>query len=204
MPSPILSRPFLFAPVVAVMLLAALATFSTARADATDRLGLPGPISFDSTDHMLAWSSNPSPGYFKQEYVPAGQEVETYTKMVLIEAAAGVDVKTALASQVQMLNQRKSSDPLVNLDVIMNEQTGEALLDFILSAKDANGEYIAEWNAYRYAPVGEGTGVMLFAISHRAYGNDDVRAFLGNLGTVRADQINKIAQFSLPQITLPE
>lgn len=185
---------------LATALVAAAAT--PLRADTTDRLGVPGPVAFDGTDHVLAWSANPSPGYYKQEYVPAGQAVQTYTRMILVEAAAGVDVKTALSAQVNMLNQRKGSDPLVNMDVITNEQTGEALLDFIISARDENGDYIAEWNAYRYAPLEGATGTLLFAISHRAYGNDEVRGFLGSLRTVRPDQINKLAQAALPAVTL--
>lgn len=172
--------------------------------DATDRLGVPGPIAFDGADYALAWSSNPSPGYFKQEYVPAGQTVEEYRSMVLVEAAAGIDVRTALAAQVQMLEQRKASDPLVNMDVIMNEQTGEAILDFIISAADQQGEYIAEWNAYRYAPLADGRGAMLLAVSYRAYGNDEVRAFLGELREVRGQRINLVAQQALPDATLPQ
>jgi len=191
-------------PVVAVALALFLTSFPASAHDAADRLGVPGPISFDGTDYALAWSSTPSPGYFKQEYVPAGQTVENYTTMVLVEAARGVDIKTALSAQVNMLNQRKGNDPLVNLDVISNNQTGEALLDFIVSNKDTKGEYIAEWNAYRYTPLPNGQGVMLFAISHRAFGDDNVRSFLGTLRNVRPEQINKVAQHALPEVTLPQ
>ena len=166
--------------------------------DSEDRIGVPGPLSFDGTDYTLEWSSNPSPGYFKQEYVPAGQTVERYRSMILVEVAAGVNVNAALAAQTNMLNQRKGSDPLVNLDVIRNHQSGELILDFIVSDKDEKGEYIAEWNAYRYVPLPDGQSTMLFAISHRAYGNDEVRAFLANLKSVRPDQINKIARYELP------
>lgn len=181
----------------AAVLCLVIVSGATAFAQSTDRLGVPGPISFDGRDFALAWSANPSAGYFKQAYVPAGQAVETYESMLLLEVVeSGIDVKGALASQVQMLNQRKASDPLVNMDVIQNEQSGEAILDFIVGSKDDKGDYIVEWNAYRYAPHGQ--GVMLFAISHRAYGNDAARTFLGNLKTVRPDQINKIAQAKLP------
>lgn len=206
MPSLPLSRGMRAVQYFAVAILAALAVSLPAAAnDTTDRLGVSGPIVFDGVDYVLAWSSNPSPGYFKQEYVPEGQTVESYGSMVLIEVAAGVDVKAALAAQVDMLNQRRGSDPLVNMDVIQNDQTGEAILDFIVSQKDAQGEYIAEWNAYRYAPHSSGgtEGVLLFAVSHRAYGNDNVRTFLGNLKSARPDQINKIAQHELPAANLP-
>ncbi|MEO4000549.1 hypothetical protein [Mesorhizobium sp. CAU 1732] len=173
--------------------------------DATDHLGVPGPISFDGKAYALAWSAQPSPVYTKQEYVPVGQAVQRYETMLMIELVAeGIDTNGALAAQVNMLNQRKGSDPLLNMDVIQNQQTGEAILDFILSSKDENGQYIAAWNAYRYSPYAgpDGkTGVMLFAISHRAYGDDAVRAFLGNLKAVRPDQINKVAQFTLPALS---
>lgn len=120
--------------------------------------------------------------------------------MLLLELVeAGIDVKGALAAQVQTLNQRRGSDPLVNMDLIQNEQSGEAILDFIVSSKDDKGDTIVEWNAYRYAPRGE--GVMLFAISHRAYGTEAAKSFLGNLKTARPDQINKIAQAELPAAT---
>ncbi|HTN61741.1 MAG TPA: hypothetical protein VL147_09315, partial [Devosia sp.] len=138
----------------------------------TDYLGVPGPIAFDGTDYLLAWSSQPTPQYTKQEYVPVGQTPESYGSMVMVEFLAADMTPAAMANaQVDLLNQRKQTDPLVNMNLIQNEGTGEVILDFIVSSKDADGEYIVEWNAYRYASTetGEGqAGGMLFAISHRA------------------------------------
>src|SRR5690606_18287620 len=97
-----------------------------------DRLGIPGPVAFDGTDYALAWSSNPQPAYFKQEYLPAGQMPQTYKSMVLVEVlTAGADVKQAVASQVQTLNERKGGDPLLNLSILQNEQEDEVILDFL-------------------------------------------------------------------------
>ncbi len=174
--------------------------------DTTDRLGIPGPLSFGGTDHVLAWSAQPSPAYIKQEYVPDGQEVASYTSMVLVELVTGVDVGTALAAQVNALNQRRGSDPLLNLDVIRNDQTGEAILDFIVSATDEAGAFIAEWNAYRYTPYESeaGDGVLLLAISRRAYNSDDVRAFLTGLGAERPASINELAAYAMPEVVPAE
>ncbi|GHD24342.1 hypothetical protein ACFOEZ_10200 [Tianweitania populi] len=41
-------------------------------ADKVDRLNVPGPITFQNKSYSLAWSSEPSENYIKQEYVPAG------------------------------------------------------------------------------------------------------------------------------------
>ena len=171
-------------------------------ADAVDRLGIPGPQTFDGTSYGLAWSANPSPAYFKQEYLPPGQVSGSYDRMLIIEVVdGGANVQSALAAQVRLLNQRKGKDPLVRLDVIQNRQTGEALLDFLISARDAKGVEIVEWNAYRYVPRKSsdgGEGVMLFAISRRAYGTDGMRGFLTELKTRRPADINRLAQQALP------
>jgi hypothetical protein len=126
--------------------------------DVVDRLSVPGPIRFNAGSYQLSWSSHPSPYYYKQEYLPAGQTSEHFQHMVLIEAVVqGPNVEGAVSAQVNMLNRRKSTDPLVNLAVIKDPKSGEIILDFIVSSEDNKGEAIVEWNAYRYAvPGGHG------------------------------------------------
>src|SRR5690606_1912453 len=100
----------------------------------SDMLGIPGPISFQGQDYALAWTSQPSEAYFKQEYVPEGQAVEAYTDMILVEAVAGaITPAQAAAAQVETLAASKEIDPVVNHEIIHNEATGEVLLDFVVS-----------------------------------------------------------------------
>lgn len=187
---------------IAAALIALIVMATPAAAEVADRLGIPGPIAFDGKAFDLAWSAQPSENYIKQEYVPAGQTVETYDQMLLVEVVTGgVSVKEAVTSQRDMLVKRKGSDPLVNMQVLQHDATGEALLDFIVSAKDARGEYIVEWNAYRYAPYRDTSGrrgVLLFAVSHRAYGNQNAKAFLGGLKQFKSGQIHAILGAPLP------
>jgi hypothetical protein len=168
--------------------------------DAVDRLSLPGPIKFNGESYRLSWSSHPSPHYYKQEYLPAGQTSERFRHMVLIEAIERrVDVNGAVAAQIKMLNKRKATDPTVNFAVIRNPKTGEVILDFILSAQNTN---IVEWNAYRYATLkgkGHESGVLLFGISRRAYG-DDTTSFLRALKVTRPAEINALANYPLPVV----
>lgn len=186
----------------AAALLAQVAITVPAAAQVTDYLGAPVPIEFDGRSYELAWSSRPAENYIKQEYVPSGQNVETYAQMLLVEVVTGnVKVMDAVQNQIQSLNQRKANDPLVNMSMIRNESTGEVLLDFIVSTKDANGDYIVEWNAYRYAPYNGASGkagVLLYAISHRAYGNENAKTFLSRLNAFRTAQINALAKAPLP------
>ena len=181
-----------------------LGNVEVARSDsAVDRLSLPDPIAFNGESYRLAWSSHPKPYYYKQEYLPPGETRERFQRMVLIEAIVrGADINGAVAVQVSMLKQRKASDPTVNFAIFKNPKNDEIILDFILSAKDPKGEDVVEWNAYRYATLrgkNGSSGVLLFGISRRAYG-DDTADFLRRLKSARPAEINALATYALPVV----
>ncbi|MBN8944604.1 MAG: hypothetical protein J0H01_34185 [Rhizobiales bacterium] len=166
-------------------------------AGATDRLGLPGPVRFAGVEHGLAWTARPTVRYFKQEYLPAGQRLETYTQMFIVElTTAGTTPEAAVAAKIAMLNQRKATDPVVNYEVVRNPATGDIILDFLLSASQGDS-LIVEWNAYRY--TAHGNGVALFAVSRRGYGAA-ARDFIASLRGSRAETINALARLALPEL----
>lgn len=171
--------------------------------DAEDYLGVPGPITVGDTEYVLSWSSNPQPGYFKQEYLPEGATPESYDSMVMVEFfATEAPLTDVVAAQVGMINQRKATDPIANMALFNNEDAGEILLDFILSAKDEAGEYILEWNGYRYAEAefdGQ-EGSLLFAVSERAYGNDNSENFLRGLSDFKQKRLLDLTLADLPQV----
>src|SRR5262249_52295164 len=135
----------------ALALLIYAAAYAYAQQPASDRLSVPGPITFGSDTYLLSWSSHPSANYYKQEYLPAGETSEHFYDMVLVEAIIpGADVRGVAANQVEWLTKRKSTDPVVNFAVVKNPKTGEVILDFVLSSDEPKQEYIVEWNAYRY------------------------------------------------------
>ncbi len=187
----------------AAALVGLLAVSPSMAQEATDYLGVPGPITVGGTDYVLAWSSNPQPGYFKQEYLPEGAAAESYESMVLVEfLASDMALTDVVSAQINMVNARKGTDPVANSAVFQNEETDEFLLDFLLSAKDQNGEFILEWNGYRYAEAtfeGE-RGSILFGVSERAYGNDAAEAFLGGLRDFKAQRTLELTQAEMPQL----
>jgi hypothetical protein len=169
--------------------------------DKTDRLGIPGPVVFEGRDYALAAASHPQADYFQQEYIPAGQGLDSYTHMFLIGAlTANVTPKDAAASQIAMLNERKAKDPLVNHEANVNEATGEVMLDFLVSGA-SNGKLVVEWNAYRYAPLKNGKpGIVFNGISRRAYGEQDARTFVTGLKDWRSNAKNALAGFNAPVV----
>lgn len=169
--------------------------------DAGDRIGVPGPIRFGDTEFALQWTSNPSPELYKQEYVPAGQRVQRYDSMLLIDVRPlGADVAQTVRAMVEQINARKATDPVANFDVLVNDAGDEVLLDFMLSAPDASG-IVVEWNAYRYARGPDGQGTTMVGISRRGYG-DAAREFIEDLKARRAQDIGTLAALRPLEIKL--
>lgn len=163
-----------------------------------DAIGIAGPISFEDTEFELAWTSNPSATYFKQEYLPAGEKVETYSQMFMVDVLTeGATPQSAVAEMLASLEARKPNDPVVNHAVMANEETGEIVLDFLMS--DSSNQIVVEWNAYRYVPREE--GLVLYAISRRGYG-DQATGFLRDLGQWRMDTVTELATMELPAVAL--
>ena len=168
-------------------------------AQTVDLLGAPGPIVLDGKSFELAWSAQPSGNYRKQEYVPAGQSVDHYDQMVMLErVTGGLKVIDAVSGQMDMLENRKRTDPLVRFEVLQKNARDEVDFDFLVSGRDARGDPMVEWNLYRYLPTA--SGVLLFAISHRAYGNEAVKTFLGELSQLRSAQTGMFLQTPVPDL----
>jgi hypothetical protein len=181
-----------------LLILSGMAVLSAQAQPAKDMLGVPGPISFQGTQFDLAWTANPSAGYFKQEYLPAGQRLESFDQMFIIEASTSATPQGAVSAQVDMLEKRKGSDPVANYAILRNDATGEIILDFLMS-DSSTGTVIVEWNAYRYARLDGTGGVALYAISRRGYG-DKAQDFLVGLKQNRPPAINALAAFDTPAL----
>lgn len=184
-----------------LMLVAGLGQTAMAQETVVEALGVPGPVDFLGDSYALSWTSHPTADYFKQEYLPDGQQSDSYTAMFMLDALTSqATPQGAVDGQIAGLEQRKASDPMVNYKQISNPETGEVILDFLLS-DDSGPTPILEWNAYRYTKLGD--GIALYAISRRAYG-DDVEAFIGQLSQMRQDNIGALAEFDLPPVTIEE
>lgn len=177
---------------------AAIITSFTITQPVKEYLSVPGPVNFNNTLFSLAWSSNPGTGYYKQEYLPAKEKSETYTKMFIIEALAGdLTPKEAAQSKISELEMRKKTDPVTNYQYITNPKTGEYILDFVISSGD-----IVEWNVYRYTQLtSPSKALVLFAYSRRAYGAAST-AFLKDLKVKRQADINSMAMFKVPAVKI--
>lgn len=169
-------------------------------AKAQDRIGIPGPVKFGSESFALAWTSHPSPQLYKQEYLPAGQNVERYTSMLMIDVTTNRTPQQMASEMVASLDARKASDPVTNYSMIRNPSTGELILDFVLHAEEPGTDGIVEWNAYRY--TAEGKGTRLVAISRRAYGKGVDPFLRTQLKPMRTRDVATLSSLTVPAIKL--
>jgi hypothetical protein len=198
---PMSPRPLL---AMALVLGALLSPLSLAAEPVVDRVGAPGPIRFGGTEFVLAWSSHPSADLFKQEYLPAGQDVERYESMVMLDVRpTGASATQMAAGMVQQLKARKATDPVVNYDLLLKPAGNEALLDFVISANDPASGVLIEWNAYRYTTGTDGRGTVMLGISRRAYGDAAARAFFTGLKASRARDIDTLARLPIADVKSP-
>ena len=176
--------------------------FSQAVKTYPDHLSVPGPLAFDGKSYNLAWSANPSANYYKQEYITKGDNVEKFKSMILLEVLAGdAKVKDIVAAKLEELKKMKAANPIVNYEVFQKD--GEFILDFLLSANSADGRSIdiLERNVYRYKSLSGQKGVVLFAVSTRAYGAE-AEKFLVNLKATKSRLVNAVAQFAFPAVKI--
>lgn len=164
-----------------------------------ERLGVPGPLDFDEEKFVLAWSSHPSPGLYKQEYLPAGEKPEHYNSMFVLDVRlTGAEPAQMATGMIELLKQRKQAgDPLVSHELQISPDGRQLVLDFFLSTVDADGQMILEWNIHRYVPNAHGQGSTLIGISRRGYGDEQIRALLDGLKRTRQRQLDALAAMEL-------
>lgn len=167
-------------------------TQGTMAKTATDYLKLGNKIHFAGQDYYLAWSSHPPPTFYKQEYVAKGDTVESYQRMIMVDyLVQHVTARQAVELAVKNIEDRKQSDDVANYRVL--EHDGEYLLDFMLSQRAADGTIeILERNVYRYMPQTNPKGLVVFAVSDRAYAEADINKMVQSLKN--SPLLNQVSQ----------
>ncbi|SDF05063.1 hypothetical protein SAMN05216464_11263 [Mucilaginibacter pineti] len=189
-----------------LLLIIALSTgFTTKLDEVTNYYGIPETLTFDNVDFKLSWSSHPNATYYKQEYLPKNNTSEHFDDMLIIDfIVTDLSVKDAVGAQIKTLMERKKTDAICNYSVAKSPDGNEYILDFLMSESAGDKISIIEWNGYHYKPYTDKAGhngVLLFAISHRAY-SDQAIPFLKSLKTYKTEQVTKLLKYPTPEIQL--
>lgn len=170
----------------------------------TNYFGTTDTLTFNESKFSLSWSSNPSQGYYKQEYLLDSSTIEDYNEMILVEALKGkISPKVAAEHKVNELKQLKKNNPVINWNVYENKN--ERIIDFVIT--DGATQY--EWNLYRYSVLKNSDGqkyLVLYAYSYKdtLYTNEDLKPFFNRILGNRDLLISKLGEFKLPELKIQE
>ena len=186
-----------------VLFLMLMVQFFMAQNKVEDYLHLGDKYRFDNKDYKLVWSSHPTSNFYKQEYILPNENVEKYTRMIMIDFLEGdLTPKDAISNFVNNLENSKKQNPIINYQ--MYEREDEYMLDFIISKNSQDGKeiLILERNVYRYFRINtpKRKGVLLFGISDRAYTKKEMDNMFSVLKNKKLDLVNKVIQIEVPKI----
>lgn len=170
-----------------------------------DRIGISGPITFNSTEFQLRWSDKPNDNYYIQEYLPLEETLEHFNQMVTYHLfITDLSPEEAVTQKAKELELRKESDEVCRYSVLNNPDKTEYVIDFVLSDNKDKDNFIVEFNAYRYKRVKinkKTSGLLVFAYTKRGY-NDGAITLLSDLKTKRTEHLNEVISLQYPSIKL--
>ena len=186
-----------------VLFLMLMVQFFMAQNKVEDYLHLGDKYRFDNKDYKLVWSSHPASNFYKQEYILPNENVEKYTRMIMIDFLEGdLTPNDVLSGLVNSLENSKKQNPVINYKVY--EKNNDYMIDFIMSENSQDGKevLILERNVYRYFRINtpKRKGVLLFGVSDRAYTKKEMDNMFSVLKNKKLDLVNKVIQIEVPKI----
>ena len=186
-----------------VLFLMLMVQFFMAQKKVEDYLHLGSKYRFDNKDYELVWSSHPASNFYKQEYILPNENVEKYTRMIMIDFLEGdLTPKDAISNNINNLENSKKQNPIINYQ--MYEREDEYILDFITSKNSQDGKevLILERNVYRYFRINtpKRKGILLFGVSDRAYTKKEMDNMFSVLKNNKLELVNKVAKIEVPKI----
>lgn len=165
------------------------------------------PINFNGQNFVLSSSYNPQKGYYKQEYLPATESLDSFKHLFTIDLLfTEASISQLTAKKISEIEIIKKDDPIVQYRTYENSEKGEFMIDFLLSKSEMGKVHFVEWNVYRYtqyvSPLGK-KGILLVAYSMRGYG-DGINSFFELLKANRINLINKMGSYVIPGIDVEE
>lgn len=188
------------------LFLVGLSSFSPKKKDdIKNYYGIPTILNFNNTNYKLLASYHPNEVYYKQEYVPTNETGEHYNTMLIIDFVITDKPTLSIVQHKEMeVTARKKNDPVANYEQLENDDLREYMLDFMMSEGDGEKLTLVERNIYRYKTYTDKsgkTGVLLFGLSQRGYG-DGLKSFFTSIKENRINDINKVGAYQIPSINI--
>jgi hypothetical protein len=132
-------------------------------------------------------------GLVLNEYLPVGQQLTTWTRLLAVQQLPGLtDKSAALHGLVTLLQQQHPDAPI---KIWRNDATGDLGIDFVTR----NGEQFAEFSVFVYVDSPDGEGLVARQYAERAYG-DAIAAYLKDLEERRRKLVADVLAYEFPPV----
>lgn len=184
-----------------------LMSFSAINEEPIERIGVNGPLEFNTTDFLLAWTAHPNENYYVQEYLPKNETVDHFNELLTVHVfVMDVSVDAGIQQKINELTKRKETDKACNFNVLKSPDGKESILDCLLSTQKNDKIDVVEFVIYRYKQIelkNNKKALLIYAYSKRSY-DEKIMAFLKNLKNERMTLLNVMTAKKLPEISIKD
>lgn len=151
-------------------------------------------VEFDGHQLKLAWRSE-NPELPIEEFIPADQTLEKWTRLASIRRYPDLDdAKSLAATTIETVN---ASYPGAPTNMFDNPESDDAIIEFVVeSPAESPAESFVEYNLFKYSKDPDG-GVVAQQYALRTYGDEE--KFLKRLKSVRQSLLDEMATTGLQE-----
>ncbi len=149
-------------------------TTSAAPVEVTERLNIPGPLTFNENEFLLALSKQNSPTWVQQQYIMRDDDISNYKELINISYFdKEIDMETAIKQKVDFVDKRRSKDKYSFVNVTESPDGKEIIVDYLTTETPNEGEPYAEYNLDRFKSfdIGGKKSFIIFSYSKRIAGD---------------------------------
>ncbi|WP_379969756.1 hypothetical protein [Epilithonimonas sp. UC225_85] len=178
------------------------ATTPAAPVEVIDRLNIPGPLTFNENEFLLALSKQNSPTWVQQQYIMRDDDISNYKELINISYFdKEIDMETAIGQKVEFVEKRRSKDKYSFVNVTESPDGKEIIVDYLTTETPKEGESYAEYNLDRFKnfDVGGKKSFIIFSYSKRIAG--DLKYASRSLSKERNKLMESAITTTIPPVT---
>lgn len=152
-------------------------------------------------EYLLSDESVTSPQQQKKKNHKSPNEsvIRYKTKVIAEYIRSDKTMEDIVEAKLADLDNEKQEGRVLNYSKLENADPNEIVLEFLIGNVYDGITYSIEWNVYRYRANAD--GVILFAMSKRAYEEKNVTPFMQEARENRLNWINSIVNYKLPSLS---
>lgn len=177
---------------------------TTSPMEVIDRLGIPGPLTFNGNEYLLVWSKQNSATWAQQQYIMRDDDLANYKELINISYFdKEIEMEKAIGQKMDFVEKRKSStqDKYSFVNVTESPDGKEIVVDYLTTEVPKEGEPYAEYNMDRFKSfdVGGKKSFVIFTYSKRLAG--DLKYAVRSLNKERSKLMEAIITTPIPPVT---